>query len=129
MLYRRVNYETVQSAKGTSGSSQVTSNAWEFPILLKYRFKGTKFVRPYADAGVAFDRLQGWKDVAVNGLGSLKNSGTTGAVLGGGLDFHFLMLHVAPEVRYTRWTSQHFSLANVLGSQQNQAEFMVGITF
>jgi len=34
-----------------------------------------------------------------------------------------------PEVRYTRWTSQHFTLPNILNSNQNQAEFLVGITF
>jgi opacity protein-like surface antigen len=129
VLYRRVNYQTVASTKTTSATSQVTSNAWEFPILLKYRLAGKKFVRPYIDAGVAFDRLQGLTGAVVNGVNPLKNSGTTGAVLGAGLDVHVLVLHISPEIRYTRWTSQHFNLANVLASQQNQAEVMVGITF
>jgi hypothetical protein len=59
----------------------------------------------------------------------LKNSGTTGGVVGAGLDLRLLILHISPEIRYTRWTSQHFTVANLLASQQNQAEFMVGITF
>jgi len=59
----------------------------------------------------------------------LHNSKTIGAVLGGGLDIHFLFLHIEPEIRYTRWTSQHFTLSNVLNSNQNQAEFLVGLAF
>jgi hypothetical protein len=131
VLYRRVNYQTVAPAcnlcmPATSlVTSQVTSNDWEFPLLLKYRFAGKKFVRPYVDAGVAFDHLQGLTDP----VKALKKPGATGAVLGGGLDLHLLVLHVSPEIRYTRWMSQQFSLAGVLSSQQNQAEFMVGITF
>jgi hypothetical protein len=52
-----------------------------------------------------------------------------GAVVGAGLDIHALFLHISPEVRYTRWTSQHFTFGNVLNSNQNQAEFLLGITF
>jgi len=129
VLYRRVNFQTQSTGARLEPTTVVTSNDWEFPLLLKYRFRGMKFVRPYADAGVAFDRLQGLANAVVLTSSVLKNSGTTGAVAGAGLDFHFLMLHVAPEVRYTRWTSAHFNLAGVLASQQNQAEFMVGITF
>jgi hypothetical protein len=49
--------------------------------------------------------------------------------MGGGIDIHVLVLHIAPEIRFTRWTSQHFDLANVVASNQNQAEFLVGVTF
>jgi hypothetical protein len=129
VLYRRLNYQTVPTTATAAGASLVTSNDWEFPILLKYRFASHKFVRPYVDGGVAFDRLQGLADTVVNGVSALKNAGTTGGVLGGGLDIHLLKLHISPEIRYTRWTSQHFSLANVLSSTQNQAEFLLGVTF
>jgi outer membrane protein W len=129
VLYRRLNYQTVPTTGAAVSASLVTSNDWEFPVLLKYRFAGHKFVRPYIDAGVAFDRLQGLTNAVVNGVSALKNSGTTGGVLGAGLDLHVLVLHISPEIRYTRWTSQHFDLANVLSSKQNQAEFLVGITF
>jgi hypothetical protein len=58
-----------------------------------------------------------------------KNS-VTGFVLGAGLDVHALLIHVAPEIRYTRWGAQHFLAPNGgLNSNQNQAEFLVGITF
>jgi hypothetical protein len=57
-----------------------------------------------------------------------ENSTTTGFVMGAGLDVH-VIVHIMPELRYTRWTDQHFNVANILHSNQNQAEFMVGITF
>lgn len=125
VLYRRVNYQTQSTGARLEPTSLETSNDWEFPLLLKYRFAGKRFVRPYVDAGVAFDHLQGLTDP----VNALKKPGATGAVLGGGLDLHLLVLHVSPEIRYTRWMAQQFSLAGVLSSQQNQAEFMVGITF
>ena len=137
VLYRRLNYQTVGTTATANGASLVTSNDWEFPLLLKFRFAGKKFVRPYVDAGAAFDRLQGLTDTVSNTVGNLtnsastglKSSGTTGGVVGAGLDLRLLILHISPEIRYTRWTSQHFTVANLLASQQNQAEFMVGITF
>jgi hypothetical protein len=129
-LYRRVNYQVVPTTAAAVGTSLVTSNDWEFPALLKYRFASRGPVRPFVDAGVAFDHLQGLTDTVTSAVGGqLKNPGTLGAVAGAGLDVHFLMIHIAPELRYTRWTSQHFNLANVLTSNQNQAEFLVGITF
>jgi opacity protein-like surface antigen len=55
---------------------------------------------------------------------------TTGFVVGAGLDVHVLVIHISPEVRYTRWGAQHFLSPNGgLQSNQNQAEFLVGITF
>jgi hypothetical protein len=56
------------------------------------------------------------------------HSTTAGAVVGAGLDIHFIV-HITPDLRYTRWTNQHFNISNVLNSNQNQAEFMVGVTF
>jgi hypothetical protein len=135
-LYRQFSYQIV-SAAPTTIVSNVSSNDWEFPVLLKYRFAAHGPVRPFAGLGVSFDKLQGLTNAAsstVTGIANgnppeLKNSGTVGAVLEGGLDFHLLFIHIAPEIRYTRWTSQHFNLPNVLSSNQNQAEFLVGLTF
>jgi hypothetical protein len=49
-------------------------------------------------------------------------------VIGGGVKIHALFLRISPEIRYTRWTSPHFS-SYLLNSNQNQAEFLLGITF
>jgi hypothetical protein len=41
-----------------------------------------------------------------------------------------LVIHIAPEIRFTRWNDQHFlDPAGLIKSNLNQAEFLVGITF
>lgn len=134
-LYRHFNYQNVIGSGASALVNVNTAGAWEFPLLLKYRFPG-KLARPYIDAGVAWDRITGLTSTVKQSVSSgtvanpsgETNSNTTGFVMGAGLDLHFI-IHVLPELRYTRWTNQHFNLSNVLNSNQNQAEFMVGITF
>jgi hypothetical protein len=53
--------------------------------------------------------------------------------MGAGVDIHALVIHVSPELRYTRWGTQQFSFFNPEGggleSNQNQLEFLIGLTF
>jgi hypothetical protein len=144
VLYRHFRYNS------SSGVSNLTSNitnidttasAWEFPILAKYRFKG-KFVRPFVDGGVAWDKLSGLTQTVKNVVATvshstttssppeLANSTTRGYVLGAGVDLKLLLIHISPEVRLTRWGAKHFiDTTGIVNSKQNQAEFLVGITF
>ena len=60
----------------------------------------------------------------------LSTDTTRGFVMGGGVDVKVLLIHISPEVRYTRWGSAHFvDPIRLISSKQNQAEFLVGITF
>jgi opacity protein-like surface antigen len=142
ILYRHFNYQETAQTAGAPSSSSTAGNAWEFPILGKYRFLRTKLIRPYVDAGVAFDTLQGVSQAVtsvVNGITSssstgspsqLQNSTTRGYVFGGGLDIKFLLIHIQPEIRYTRWGAEHFfDPSGLLHSSENQGEFLLGITF
>ena len=144
VLYRHFRFNS------SSGVSNLTTNitnidttagAWEFPVLAKYRFKG-KFVRPFVDGGVAWDKLSGLTQTVKNVVATvthstttsspaeLANSTTRGYVLGGGLDLKLLLIHITPEVRLTRWGAKHFiDTTGIVNSKQNQAEFLVGITF
>lgn len=134
-IYRHFNYQNIIGSGASALVNVNTAGAWEFPLLLKYRFHG-HIARPYVDAGVAWDQIAGLTSTVANSVSHLtianpsgeNNSFTTGFVMGAGLDLH-LIIHILPELRYTRWTSQHFNIANVLNSNQSQAEFMVGITF
>jgi opacity protein-like surface antigen len=132
-LYRHLSY-TGTGLVGSITSSSVNSGDWEFPLLVKYRFP-TKLVRPYIDGGVAWDKLFGLtdsvKDSIANQSPTVVNQNTTaGFVLGAGIDIHIIKIHVMPELRYTRWGSAQFSdPSGLLHSTQNQAEFLVGITF
>ncbi len=127
-LYRSTEF------RGTVGPVTATgsANMWEFPLLAKYRFP-TKVVRPFVDAGVSFSTLTGVKQSVLNFVGSQTGSSGTktgkGFVMGAGLDIH-LVLHFSPEIRYTRWGSSQFvDPYNLVRGSQNQAEFLLGITF
>jgi opacity protein-like surface antigen len=134
-LYRHYSFNTNQTVTGGAftTTASTTTGAWEFPLLLKYRFP-TPVVRPFVDAGVAWDRLSGLKQSISSRFSNpdtpIKKDTTTGFVVGAGLDIHVLLVHIQPEIRYTRWGSQHFSgLNNLLNSNQNQGEFLLGISF
>jgi opacity protein-like surface antigen len=139
-LYRHVNYQ--ESSSTIPIAATTTASDFEFPLLGKYRFPMIKVVHPFVDAGVSFDSLAGVKQevaTVVNGVASasstsnpsqLHNSSTRGFVIGGGVDLHFLAIHLLPEIRYTRWGAQQFFDVNgLLHSNINQGEFLLGITF
>lgn len=152
VLYRHLNYEYGNSAclqvpvfSACTLSSSTTGSAWEFPLLAKYRFPG-KVKRPYVDAGVAWNTMSGFHqtitEVPISGQPSvpqtttmlsppaeLLNETVAGFATGAGVDIHVLQLHLSPEIRYTRWGAKNFSsIDRGLSSNQNQVEFLLGIT-
>jgi opacity protein-like surface antigen len=147
VLYRHLNYQSSAQLVGvttTTTSGSTTGNAFEFPLLGKYRF-GAKALHPFVDAGVSWDALQGLTQAVTNSVlagtpvpivsststpSELQHKTTRGFVTGAGLDIKFLVVHIQPEIRYTRWGAQHFlDPSALLHSNQNQAEFLLGITF
>jgi opacity protein-like surface antigen len=141
-LYRHVNYQENSNLVSGSTITDTTASDFEFPLLGKYRFPMVKVVHPFVDAGVAFDSVAGVKQevtTVLNGIiyksstpnpTELHNSTTRGFVIGGGIDIRFLVIHLLPEIRYTRWGAQQFFDVNgLLHSNVNQGEFLLGITF
>lgn len=144
VLYRHFSYNSSSGAGNlTSNLTNIdtTAGSWEFPILAKYRFKG-KIVHPFVDAGVAWDKLSGLTQTVTSVVASvtktsttsnpaeLANSTTRGFVLGGGVDVKALVIHITPELRFTRWGAKQFiDPTGMFNSKQNQAEFLVGFTF
>ena len=142
-LYRHFSYVGISGPNSVIASTGSSGN-WEFPLVVKYKFP-SKLVRPYLEAGAAWDSLAGLKNTVTeticnNGGGAVCNvvlappaatsKGTMGAVIGAGVDIHvFKLFHIAPELRYTRWAKDYFNLAGVLNSTKNQAEALVGFTF
>jgi opacity protein-like surface antigen len=141
VLYRRLNFSSTANLVDVFTQSRTTGNAWEFPLVLKKKF-GRGPLKPYLEGGVAFDRLSGFEQVTTR-LFAGRNSATskgpptelrdnfsTGAVVGAGIELHALFLRVSPEIRYTHWGVEQFrDTLGLLRSNQNQTEFLVGITF
>src|SRR5262249_15118912 len=123
VLYKRRTLDVANLPQSSTG------RVWEFPLVGKYHFyKGP--VQPYAGVGVAFRSLGEFKELAT---GNTRGSSNTGVVLEGGVLAKFI-LRFSAELRYTRWTGQSLSdIARVPGSvlqtTQNQAEFLIGVTF
>jgi len=142
ILYRRFDFNGSGTLAGVVTSSSATGNAWEFPLLAKYRFSKMKIVHPYVDAGVTWDKLSGLTQTITDTVSShttttttstpaeLNTTATRGFVMGGGLNVKVLVIHLSPEIRFTRWGAQHFIDPNgLMHSNLNQGEFLLGITF
>ena len=100
-------------------------NEWDFPILLKYRFSDVPVLHPFVDAGPIFNHVSEISQATSNGS-------VPGVVFGAGLDLHALFLHVKPEFRYIHWMDPNHDFAPLnsdLASNQNQAQFLLGVTF
>ncbi len=117
-LYRPLSYSFEGSqTSGTRVNNSIGS--WEFPVLGKYRFS-LPLVKPYIEAGPSF-RANG-------GAGAFLAH--AGFAFGGGVEVGLLKLHVSPELRFTHWgPDTGVPLFGTLHSGQNQAEFLIGLTF
>jgi opacity protein-like surface antigen len=134
-LYRRFHWTGISTLGSNVVTAVTDSNAWEFPLVAKYKFHGGP-ARPYIEGGVAWDTLQGLKTSVLSSTGIAasspvrQKSTVAGFVMGAGLDIHAIFVHISPEIRYTRWGAEHFLDPNGgFHSNQNQAEFLIGITF
>jgi opacity protein-like surface antigen len=143
-LYRHFRYNSAASLVDAITSINTTGNAWEFPLLLKKRFSHGP-IRPFLDAGVNFNRISGVSQTvqtvvfpdrrltsSTSNPPELKDTYSTGFAIGAGVELKAILLKLTPEIRYTRWGTQHFDAVisnGSLRSNQNQAEFLLGITF
>jgi hypothetical protein len=113
LLYRRPEFTTGSNTK-------TTGQAWEVPLLAKYRAPGV-LLRPYVAAGYSFRRLSGLE---------LNGPFKTGPTLGGGMELGVSRIRFSAEIRYTRWGASSFKAAlGGLATQLNQADVLLGIMF
>src|SRR5688500_8682360 len=138
-LYTSFRINSVGAVATSLLGASFDTDSWEFPLMLKKKFGGANAVaasvRPFVDIGASFRRLG---DVGEIGrfitssganIGSERNS--TGFVIGGGVEIRALFIRISPEIRFTRWGTDNFreGLANVLETNRNQGQFLVGISF
>jgi len=98
-----------------------TAQSWEFPILLKHRI-GSHIIRPYFEGGVTLNHLT---DVTVI---NLSNRSNYGLVVGGGLEFKFLFLRLAPELRYSAYAFKTLDQPNA-ESRRGQLAVLFSVGF
>jgi hypothetical protein len=143
-LYRRVGFRTADSDfLGDSYSERARGNSWEFPILVRrVLWRGV-----YAGIGYAPRVINGsahTNSVFVTSLDPLIKTysertipgswdTTHGVVSAAGIEKRWGPLHIATEVRYTRWNRLAVDVNGSHGysiqSTQNQVDLLVGIRF
>ena len=97
------------------------ASSWEFPVLLKHRIS-LPLVKPFFEGGVSFSQLSDLGGLSVN------HNSNYGIVVGGGVEFHLLLIKVSPEIRYTGWAFRNFD-SDVLQTKRNQLTVLFGIGF
>ena len=90
---------------------------WEFPVLAKYRFGGSKLT-PFVEMGPEYRTSGNLNDTNPSHLGLTAGAGVEGRWRG---------LQIAPAVRYTRWARDN-NLSSVPQSKSDQLEVLLGIS-
>jgi opacity protein-like surface antigen len=139
-LYRNWDYRLSGGSTNALIAGKGSANGWEFPVLAKFRAP-IPIVKPFVSGGMSFRTVTS-SSYSVACTGSLCGSGATttnsdppelkdhsnsGIVLGAGADIK-IKLRFTPEIRYTRWFQQEFSVEG-LRSNQNQLMLLFGISF
>ncbi|HEY3629194.1 MAG TPA: porin family protein [Terracidiphilus sp.] len=147
-LYSRFGYTTSsRDIVGDLYTSRDRANSWQFPLLLKYRFRSV---------GQRLYVLVGWDPEHATGTTRTNalvvsnpydpsytityrqysvddNYGTNhGLVAGGGIELGSRHFRVSPEFRYVRWKNCMFSIYQGQGSYlavpQNELQLLLGLT-
>ena len=145
-LYQRQGYQSSFSNFAVSSTDWVRANAWEVPLLAKYKLP-IPILKPYVEAGVAPRLMSGASDSSIyssmdiptgvvtfgQSHGSTNWPNSVGTVMGAGVQFGFGSLRLAPEVRYTRWNSTPINESGPYGyefhSGQNQVDLLLGVSW
>jgi hypothetical protein len=145
-LYQRISYSSVfEMARPSSGLlfafSKTTASRWQVPILLKRRF-GRFFVL----AGGALDGLAGVHSetdyggrefisgrvssghLSSDDTGQITKGPRAGVVVGGGVELRAGGVHIAPQLRFTRWVKRRFVAEPGLRSNQSEVGLFLSLT-
>ncbi len=127
-LYRHSGFGIIG---GPVQNASATVNEWQIPLLGKFEAPLGP-IRPFVDAGVIYRHLSA--NITTSGTSfvqtslGVQNPDNAGFAVGGGVALKLLHIRLSPEIRYTHWAQTAVSNLAVL-SKNNQADFLVGLTF
>jgi opacity protein-like surface antigen len=137
-LYGNFTYRSVAGSQAgqTVANAITSSDQWQFPLQLKYRFSG-EFLRPFVNTGASFRHLYNLNQVPQfitgpsSGQTNYGSNTKAGFVIGGGVEFKLGPIKISPEIRYTRWGADTFrqGIGGVFDLSSNEGQFLVGVTF
>lgn len=132
-LYKRFEFGRPADFIGNFPAKDTVGNSWEFPVMLKWTAPGR--VAPFLNAGASFRNWSGFDQIGNFVVGQdfdeVDDKSNVGFVVGGGLALKLGTLRISPEIRFTRWGTNNFAdgVKNLLETNKNQAEVLVGFTF
>lgn len=106
-----------------SSSMHQDVTAWDFPFLLKYRFRAPH-MRPFLDAGYCLTHESLDESIGGGRAGNVGGRIDTGPAAGVGVEFKYRRLVIAPEARYLLLYEPDIS-----GSNGNVLTLLVGVAF
>ncbi len=118
-LYRSLHATDIPVDESGEGRRlRFATLTWEFPVLLKYRFRVSR-VKPFAEIGPSFRAI---------GNVSIAPPSHHGVTAGVGVELRLGRIRISPVFRYSRWAGDG---ANPVGAHsfQNQAQVLVGISY
>ena len=154
LLFRRYRFDQLFLSDPTSPGNPATpfvatttAHAIDLPLLATWSPFGARTFSPYVLAGLSLRRSNGNesrkfflgedRNQEIDEPTALRDKSNAGFTIGAGLQLGPLnRVHIAPEFRYTRWSGPAFQATSIpagptstFRSQQNIAEFLVGLTF
>jgi hypothetical protein len=136
-LYRRIGWNSI--GLGMLGSipfrSTTRIGSWDFAALVK-RPLGSRALRPFAAAGPAFRRFFTTRQiydypafpVSKQMVDELQHKNVPGIAAAFGVEIG-RAVRLAPQIRYTRWLRDSVYPAFGMGSQNNQWDLLLALTF
>jgi hypothetical protein len=114
-------------------------NDWQVPFLAKWS-PGARPVRPFIDGGVTYRHVSGQNQTQFFSASATpffsqsaqpaNSPSSAGVTVGGGFVVKLRLLHLSPEIRYTRWPSPPAVgtyMFEIMSA--NQVDVLVGFTF
>lgn len=145
-LYRDIGFTGVTGFINSPTGGSVTRerlNSWEFPIIVKYRFPGVRWLHPFAGVGYSprilygsYATLGAYANqttgalISYSGKTNISYPVTQGFVVSGGVDFGTRHVLISPELRYVHWNADFlndFGEGPGYSSPQNELYVLVGI--
>lgn len=137
-FYHRIGWDSSRAATPLFEPYQSTARvgAWDFDALLRRRVGGAG-VHPYLGAGAALRRFFTTREnfvfptphnISNQMIEEVHHKNIAGLVFSAGVEFGGA-LRVAPEFRYTRWLMNNIIDGFPIGTQANQAEILLSLTF
>jgi len=148
-LYRDIGFTGITGFLngGCCGGSVTRErlNSWEFPMIVKYRFPGVRWLHPFAGVGYSPRILYGRyatlgsyvnQDTGAlmyySGKTNIRYPVTQGLVISGGVGFGARHVLISPELRYVHWNADFvndFGEGPGYSSPQNELFVLVGIAW